>query len=105
MNARPRFWRWVSAFAALGLVVPAGLILWWHFAPYGAGREAALWPSSLMFMGLEAGPTPEPASTVASVYAIAFVENFALYATIGAFLWPIAYPIVRLRIRRSDQSK
>jgi hypothetical protein len=98
MQPRPRFWRWISVFATLGLAVPAGLLLWWHVSPYGAGEEEMLWPSSLMFLGLE-GPTPEPTSTIVFVYALAFVENCILYAVIGALLWPIAYVIVQLRNR------
>ena len=57
-----------------------------------------------MLMALDGGPTRLPASTVAFVYALAFVENCVLYAMIGVVLWPIAYFIVRLRTRRSKQS-
>jgi hypothetical protein len=99
MKARQQFWRWVFVFAALGLVVPALLLFWWHISPYGAGREAVLWPSSIMFMALDAGPTPEPRSTAFAVYAAALLENLALYAAIGAILWPVAQCTARLRNR------
>jgi hypothetical protein len=102
MKTRPRFWRWVLVFAALGLAVPAGLLLWWHVSPYGAGQEAMLWPSSLMLLGLE-GSTPEPKSTIVFVYTLTIVENCVLYALAGALLWTIAYFVLRLR-RSSDKS-
>lgn len=83
-------------FGVLGLAVPVVLLLWWHISPYGAGREAALWPSSILFMALDE-PSPASISTVVVIYAAALFENFILYAVIGALIWPIAYFVLRLR--------
>jgi len=98
MKKRLGFWRWTAVFAGMGLLVPAVLTVWWHFAPYGAGPEWVLWPSSIMFMALDV-PSPASTSTVVVVYAAAFVENCVLYAVIGALFWPIVVAVSRYRDR------
>jgi hypothetical protein len=58
-----------------------------------------------MFQGLADSPTPEPASTVFFVYAVAFAENCILYAVTGALVWPVVHFIVRLRNRQHNSAK
>ena len=96
MTLRPKFWTWISAFGILGLLVPTFLLFLWRFFPYGAGLEAALWPSSFMFLALSDSPSPEPMSTVIFIYAVAFLENCILYVVIGGLLWPFTYLFLRL---------
>jgi hypothetical protein len=101
MKTKPNIWKWVLLFAALGLVAP--VILTVQYLAFGVsfGDSAYLlwvWPTSIMFMALDS-PGPAPTSTVVAIYCVAFLENCALYATLGVFLWPIAHLIVRRRDR------
>jgi hypothetical protein len=96
MKFRPKFWRWVQLFGALGLVVPAITLSRWLLFHLGEGVwEGRLWPSSFVLMALDT-PKPSPVGTVIYVYALTLLSNMALYAAIGALLWPMAYLAVRL---------
>jgi hypothetical protein len=97
MKFKVKFWKWTLLAGALGLLDPAVVIS--QFFLFGKGIsefEFRLWPSSIMFMGLD-GPTPSPTSTVVSVYAVAIIENVVLYAVLGALVWPLVYVLPRLR--------
>jgi hypothetical protein len=97
MKLKVKFWKWILLFGALGLLVPAvSCIHWFLFGGHASEFEFMLWPSSIMFMGLD-GPTPVPTSTIVAVYAIAMIENVALYAVIGAFAWLLANLVLCLR--------
>ena len=85
-------------FAGAGLLFPALILLYWTFSKTGAGWEVVLWPSSVLFLGLE-GPNPRPIFDIVIVYAIVWIENVVLYAVIGVLTWPLAYLILRLRSR------
>lgn len=77
---------WVSAFGALGLLVPAVLMLrYFAFGVMFGELEGRLWPTSILFMALEASGTTK--WDVALVYAIALVSNVLLYAFVGALIW------------------
>ena len=87
-------------FAGTGLLIPALILLYWTFSKTGAEREMVLWPSSLMFMGLD-GPNPRLIIDIVIVYAIAWIENVVLYAIIGVLTWPLTYYILRLKSRKT----
>jgi hypothetical protein len=97
MKLKVKFWKWTLLFGALGLLVPAvSCIHWFLFGGYASEFEFMLWPSSIMFMGLD-GPTPVPTSTVVAVYATAMIENVVLYAVVGAFAWLLVNLVFWLR--------
>ena len=57
------------AWGALGLVIPALLILRWKLTGASFGEvESILWPSSILTMGLE-GPSPRSGLEIVEVYA------------------------------------
>src|SRR4029077_4242997 len=88
--------KWLFWWGALGLLVPAVLLLRWKLLGIGFGRfEATLWPSSILMMCLEGSPT---ISTILLVFAIAVVANVLLYSLIGLLIWPV----LRLFIRPRD---
>jgi hypothetical protein len=95
MALKPKFWRWVTPFAGLGLFVPTVLTSGWFLFHPNFGDWLVLWPSSIMFMALDT-PSPSPISTAIFVYALAFVENLLLYAAIGVITWPLAHLALRL---------
>jgi len=75
MTNRRFFFTWIRVFASLGIAVPMLLLVHHALFPLrGWGAEFILWPSSIMFMGLDT-PTPAKISTVIVVYAIAIAEN------------------------------
>jgi len=92
MAMTPKFWRWITPFAGVGLFVPSVITVGWLIFHPNFGDWLTLWPSSVMFMALDKAPT----STVVFIYAIAFVENVFLYAAIGVVTWPFAYLVLRL---------
>jgi hypothetical protein len=100
MSMRSPFVKWIMLFAGTGLLIPALILLYWTFSKTGAGREMVLWPSSLMFMGLD-GPNPRLIIDIVIVYAIAWIENVVLYAIIGVLTWPLTYYILRLKSRKT----
>jgi hypothetical protein len=79
-------------FAALGLFVPTVITAGWFLFHPNFGEWLVLWPSSIMFMALDAAP----ASTVIFVYSLAFIENILLYAAIGIVTWSFAYLAMRV---------
>jgi hypothetical protein len=107
MKTRPNIWRWVLLFAALGLVAPVILTVQYLVFGRSFGDSSYLlwvWPSSIMFMALDS-PEPAPTSTVVVIYCFAFLENCALYATVGVFLWPIASFLLRRRKKQDKTSE
>jgi len=97
MKLKVKFWKWILLFGALGLLVPAvSCIHWFLFSGHASEFEFMLWPSSIMFMGLD-GPTPVPVSTVVVVFAIALIENIVLYAVVGALAWLLVNVVFYLR--------
>ena len=99
MSWKKPFWKWILLFATLGVVISVLLALqWFIFRVPFRDVEAILWPSSLMFMALDAPGTSW--STIAIVYLVAVVENVLLYVVVGLFLWPIAYLIRRRQLSR-----
>jgi hypothetical protein len=57
-----------------------------------------------MFMALDE-PSPASISTVVVIYAAALLENFILYAVIGALIWPIVYFVLHLRKSSGKSAK
>ncbi|MGP8225527.1 MAG: hypothetical protein ACLQGT_05165 [Terracidiphilus sp.] len=95
MGIKPKFLTWIMPFAAFGLFVPTVITAGWFLFHPNFGEWLVLWPSSIMFMALDT-PTLAPASTVISVYSLAFIENILLYAAIGIVTWPFAYLAMRV---------
>lgn len=102
MNGRKFFLIWTLAFGALGIAVPLFLIFRYLAFHVSFGKtEFLLWPSSLMFMGLDTPASAPPSrSTVIIIYAVAFLENALLYAAVGAITWPLAYVVRKSRTHR-----
>jgi len=87
------------AWGALGLVIPALLILRWKLTGASFGEvESILWPSSILTMGLE-GPSPRSGLEIVEVYAALIGENVALYLLVGLLTCPILFLILRWRKR------
>jgi len=87
---------WTSAFGALGLLVPALLLLrYWFFGTMFGESEVWLWPASIIFMGLEAPNTTK--FDVVIFYVIALSTNVLLYATVGGLIWLIAQQVLSFR--------
>jgi len=60
---------WTSAFGALGLLVPALLLLrYWFFGTMFGESEVWLWPASIIFMGLEAPNTTKTLKNFKMLY-------------------------------------
>ena len=94
-----RFLKWTILFGAVGVLIPLLLLVRYYLFGTGFGRlETTIWPSSFMFMALDAPGTPIP--TVVFIYALAFAENFLLYALFAVATWPVAYLIRRRRDQR-----
>jgi|ERR1017187_9518294 hypothetical protein len=104
MTATKKAVIWVSAFGGLGLLVPAVLLLrYWAFGVMFGDFEVRLWPTSIIFFGLEAPDTTK--FDVVLFYAIALVGNVLLYATVGAVTWFIAQLVISLgRLFRTAKS-
>jgi len=84
------FWKWVSGFAALGLLIPITLLIrpFLLDRPFGAW-SVALWPSSLIFSALHV-PWSSPMRAAAALYILALITNVLTYSCLGAVLWPVA---------------
>lgn len=94
--------KWLFYWGALGLLVPAVLLLRWKLFGIMFGQlEATLWPSSIFTIGLEGNPT---ISTILFVYAVAFVVNVLLYSLIGLLIWPVLRFFLRQRAESHDAS-
>jgi len=90
-------WKWVSWWSALGLLVPAVLLLRWKLFGATFGQlEGTLWPSSIMTMVLEGSHTTW---NILTVYAISLLANVILYSLIGLLTWPVIRFVVRGRAR------
>ena len=97
MRFKVKFWKWALLAGALGMLDPAVVISQNFLFGKGISEfEFRLWPSSIMFLGLD-GPTPAPASTTVFVIVLALIENVVLYAALGALVWPLVYVLPRLR--------
>ena len=96
---KARLLKWVLGWGALGLVVPALLLLRWKLTGSSFGQlEVILWPSSILTMGLE-GPSPRSNLDIVEVYAALIAENIVLYLLIGLFTSPFFFLILRWRNR------
>jgi hypothetical protein len=106
MTLRVKFWKWTMFFGALGLLVPVAVSAQYVFSGAATGLGGWLgwlWPSSMIFMGLD-GPSPAP-STVAFVWALAYLGNVVLYAVIGAMAWIVVRGVLNLRGARGDSTE
>jgi hypothetical protein len=85
------------AWGALGLVIPALLIIRWKLTglPFGE-LESILWPSSILTMGLE-GPSPRRTVEIVEVYAVLIAENVVLYVLVGLLTFPLVFWVLRWR--------
>ena len=96
---KPRFLRWVLLFGAIGFLFSAvATIRYFVFGHSFGEMEAKLWPSSLMFLALEAPDTRTVDIVV--VWIMAFIANFISYAAIGVLTWPLVYIVHRVRVSR-----
>jgi hypothetical protein len=87
------------AWGALGLVIPALLMLRWKLTGASFGElESILGPSSILTMGLD-GPGPRSNADVVEVYAALIGENVVLYSLVGLFTCPVFFLIARWRKR------
>jgi hypothetical protein len=78
---------------ALGLLLPVAFILRWQVSGVGFGTlEFALWPASIMLMGLEGNHS---ISHILVVYAIVLAANVLLYAIVGLLTWPVLRFVLR----------
>jgi hypothetical protein len=85
MKIRPRIW--MICAAALGLLVPAALLLRWKITGHVFGDlEVILWPTSMFLMVLDGNHS---LSTTITVYAIALAANVILYAIVGLLTWSV----------------
>jgi hypothetical protein len=85
------FWKWISIFGSLGLVIPA--IYFFHIivfaTPIAGFNMEKWWPTCIVFMW---GDYPNPSHLViALIVAIAILGNVALYAALGGVTWPILF--------------
>jgi hypothetical protein len=91
---RTKFLKWILAFAAAGLLVPAEFLIrnaifhslittieWW------------LWPTALFTMALEGRNTRT--ADIVSVLTLAIAVNVLLYAAVGLVTWPLRYIVLR----------
>jgi hypothetical protein len=85
--------KWVIAWGALGLLVPAITALNSNLNDL----ELYLWPGSIMFLGLADAPTPNSKTVVVEVWSIALASNIVLYALVGTLTSPIVYLATRKR--------
>jgi hypothetical protein len=100
MTMKARFVRWTMLFGAVGLLVPIVLLCrYWVFGSMFGELEAKLWPSSVVFMALDAPGTRT--STVVFAYSIAFFSNIIRYAAVGVLTWPFPYAFFRIRDSRA----
>jgi hypothetical protein len=89
--------KWVLVWGALGLVIPAVLILRWKLTGSSFGQvELILWPSSILTMGLDA-PSPRSNSDIVEVYAALIAMNGVLYLLVGLLTCPLFILILRRR--------
>jgi hypothetical protein len=94
MGWRKSISKWTTGFAGIGILVPLLLMLQFFVFRRSFGSiESWLWPSSIMFMALDAPGTSR--TTVSLVYAVAIAENAILYGVIGALTWLLVHVIER----------
>ncbi|UWZ83028.1 hypothetical protein [Occallatibacter riparius] len=86
MSWRGSFLKFAAIAGAIGVAVPLVLTFRWFVFQHSFGSvEGWLWPSSVMFMALDAPGTAR--STVVFVYTVAIVKNALFYGLIGAITW------------------
>lgn len=82
---------------ALGLLVPAVLLMRWKLFGAMFGQvEAIVWPSSIITLGLEGNPG---LGAILLVHALAILANVLAYSLMGLLVWPVA----RLFLRQSSE--
>lgn len=95
--------KWLFYWAVIGLLVPTVLLLRWKLLGVMFGEvEAALWPASIITMGLEGNST---IWNILLIYAIAFVVNVLLYSLIGLLIWPVLRFFVRQQAEHPEPSR
>jgi hypothetical protein len=98
MSMKAKFVRWVLLFGAIGFLISAVAATRYFAFGHSFGElEAKLWPSSVMFLALEA-PNTRTVDIVV-VWIMAIIANVISYAVIGLLTWPLAYIVARVVAR------
>ena len=92
-----RLLKWVLAWGALGLVIPAVLLLRWKLTGSSFGQvESILWPSSILTMGLDGS---RGNLEILEIFAILIAENVVMYLFLGLLTSPLFLLLLRWRNR------